>query len=179
MVITEDNFFFFFSKERGNYLVMPWVERKDSPLGCHVICLISFENVYFTKYFKMFFGPLEQQQMYIQELYLLIIMKPHISSTYSNWYAWLQVLLIFIALTRFLLSRQQFSCITPHLQHFHIWKNSRKEMWFKDVCIPEWKFKIQFNHVYSLALDCGMFVLVFNVWSEEITADRLCANRFS
>lgn len=33
----------------------------------------------------MFFGPLEQQQMYIQELYLLImIMKPPISSTYSR-----------------------------------------------------------------------------------------------
>lgn len=133
MVITEDNFFFFFSKERGNYLVMPWVERKDSPLGCHVICLISFENVYFIKYFKMFFGPLEQQQMYIQELYLLImIMKPHISSTYSNWYAWLQVLLIFIALTRFLLSRQQFSCITPHLQHFHIF------LPFTFTCIRLW-----------------------------------------
>lgn len=122
MVIIEDNLFiFFFSKERGNYLVMSWVERKDSPVGCHVIWFISFENVYFIKYCKMFFGPLEQQQMYIQELYLLVmIMKPPISSTYSNWYAWLPVLLIFIALTEFLLLRQQFSCITPDLQHFHI-----------------------------------------------------------
>ena len=53
---------------------MSWVERiwlrKTHQLAAMLCDSFHFKMCYFIKYFKMLFGPLEQQQIYIQELYL-------------------------------------------------------------------------------------------------------------